>query len=180
MALDIEKLNNAFFEAKERYNELNDVSIYLKAVPACFFTMRAKVGLFVFLRKERQYFICINSKREKLISQLSHADLIGWFGHELTHILEYEKMTFRRLVYFTVKYVFNTKFRSLVEKDINAYAFNNGFAQDLFGVWEKLMLFDNISIRYKNYIRENYKPDWAQISTVAESIGLSRVIYELN
>lgn len=60
----------------------------------------------------------------------------SWFSHELAHIIDYETMSDFKFFRFTLRYIFNLKFRFFVEKRINAFACNNGFAWSYLGYGE--------------------------------------------
>ncbi len=178
MVIDKNEFFNNFKRAKSRYKELQDVSITLRFGKSPFFTMQALLEPISLFQKKKKYFVLINLKRTDFLSQLSEDNILGWFGHELAHIVEYEKLTNLNLFVFAVKYLFDSKFRYFVERSTNAFAFNNGFALELFLVWKKFISMDIKDINYKKYILENYCPHWADIKETAQNFGISKQIYE--
>jgi len=178
MIIDKEKFKDSFEKAKIRYRETQSVDINLRFSRGLFFTMCTSIGPSFIFNEKRKYVISVNLKRKDLFSKLSEEDLIGWFGHELAHIIEYETMSIFELVLFAFKYLFNSKYRFSVEKRINAFAYNNGFAQELFGVWRKLLSLNNLDIKYKEYITKNYRPEWNDVQQSAESRGISKEFFE--
>ncbi|MDB4984758.1 MAG: hypothetical protein JWM20_937 [Patescibacteria group bacterium] len=173
-----EPFQRAFEAAKRRYEKLQNTDIELAFSNGLFFTMRATVTSSLFFKNKRAYAIIVNAKKQPFLSRLSHEDLVGWFGHELAHIVEYESMANMQLVAFILRYVFNLKFRFIVERRVNAYAVNNGFARELFGVWKKFLAMESIGGRYKNYIIRHYKPDWESIREVAKEMDMTKEEYE--
>ncbi len=171
------RFTDIFEEAKSRYKELQDTNIGLRFGNGWFFTMHASLEPKSVFSKKRKYYVKVNLKRNDILSKLSDADILGWFGHELAHVAEYEKMSNFKLFLFILRYVFDVKFRFVVEKRINAFTCNNGFAQELFGVLKKFISLDT-NAKYKKYIIDNYRPDWDDIKETAQNQGITRQIYE--
>ena len=178
MPLDKEQFEHIFVKTKERYDELQDVEINLRFHNECFFSMRASIYLSSFFKKKRRYFINVNLKRSNIFLKLSEDDLMGWFGHELAHIVDYETMNNFKLLLFTFKYIFDLKFRFFVEKRINVLTSNNGLAKELFYVWKKFVSMDQVSDKYKRYIIKNYRPEWEDIKEMAQVQGVTKEVYE--
>ena len=179
MKVDFDEYKKIFDKAKNVYQETRDLPIELRFKKSIFFTMRGTVSYAPFFNKKRKYLVFVNLNKKALLLQLDEVNLTAWFAHELAHIIEYEKMSNRGLLIFLIKYTLNPKFRFIVEKRINAYAVNNGFANEVFNTWKKfLSLEDVINSRYKQYIIKNYYPDWEQVKDAAFKIGISKDIYE--
>jgi len=140
--------------------------------------MCTSIKLSSIFNKKRKYIVIVNFARRKILSKLSKNDLIGWFSHELAHIIDYETMSNFKLLKFTLKYLFSRRFRFSVEKRINIFAANKGFVKELFGVWKKFCSMDNISQKYKGYIMNNYRPLWKDVKKSAEVEGISKEFYE--
>ncbi len=173
-----EKLIDIFKKAKTHYKEIEGVDIELRVGKGLFFTMRASPTLGSIFNKKRKYFIFVNLRRADVLSKLSEDDLIGWFGHELAHIVDYETMSNAELLMFVCKYVYSPKFRFSVERRINAFAYNNGFAKELFGAWKKFLSLDTIDKKYKEYVVKNCRPDWEDIRQTAALQGMSKEFFE--
>lgn len=118
MVIGKEQLKRIFVKTKERYDEFRDVEIDLRFHNEWFFTMRASIYLSSILNKKRKYFINVNLKRKNILSKLSEDDFIGWYGHELAHIVDYETMSNYELLVFSLRYMFDLKFRFSVEKKL--------------------------------------------------------------
>jgi hypothetical protein len=167
-----------FEEAKLRYKELQVIDISLQFGNRWFFTMYALIIPRYIFCKKRKYCIRVNLKRKDILLKLSRNDLIGWFGHEFAHVVEYEKMSNYKLLLFFLRYLVDLKFRFIVEKRVSAFAFNNGFTHELLYVWKKFLSIDTASAKYKKYIIENYFPRWEDIKETAQNQGISKQFYE--
>lgn len=180
MELDFNKYQQIFNKTKSVYKETSDLDIELKFKKDIFFTMRGAIQYSSLFNKKRKYFLFVNSSKKHLFSELDDSNIMAWFAHELAHIIEYKKMSNWKLFTFLIKYTFNLKFRFIVEKRVNAYAANNGFAREMFATWKKfLILKEVVNSKYKQYIIKNHRPNWEQIRDSALSIGVNQKEYEL-
>lgn len=160
MDLKIDTYQEIFNKTKNIYLETRDLDIELRFKKDIFFTMSGAVKYSSLLSKNRKYILFVNINKKKLLSELDESNITGWFAHELAHIIEYKKMSNWKLFVFLLKYTFNLKFRFIVEKRVNAYAANNGFANEMFGTWKKFLSIKKvINYKYKRYIIKNYRPD---------------------
>ena len=176
--IDKANLEKYFQVSKLRYSELNDVEITLIFRNQIFFTIFALLNLKSIFKKKRKYLVIVNLKKYAILSKLSEEHLTGWFGHELAHIVDYEKMSQLQLLLFAIRYIFDLRFRFKVEKRINTYAVNNGFALELFRVWKIFLRMETVNIKYKRYIIENYCPNWEDIKEAAQSCGINKQLFE--
>lgn len=84
-------------------------------------------------RENRQYQINISSMLKLVhsatpIHQLPENILVGWIGHELGHIMDYEQRSKWGLVKFGIAYLFSKRQRQLNETMADTYAVNHGLA----------------------------------------------------
>jgi len=175
--LNRNQLANIFQEAKRRYPELENADINLTFSKGWFFTMQSFVKFSSIFNKKRKYCINVDLRKKNVLSKLSEDNIMGWFGHELAHIVDYETMSLLKFFIFGLRYVFDLKFRFSVEKRINAFAYNNGFAKELFGVWKKFLVMDGAGKKYQAYIIRNYSPYWEDIRETAEQEGITKEVY---
>lgn len=83
---------------------------------------REKRRYLVFLREK----IRITGKTFKTID-MDSAILIGWLGHELGHIMDYERRSGLNLLWFGLKYTFSGKFIKEAERAADSYAVRAGW-----------------------------------------------------
>ncbi len=179
MEIDRKMLEHSFEQVKSSYRELQGVEISLRFRNEWFFTMRSFIKLNSIFSKKRKYGVNVNWKgRKDVLSQASRDHITARFAHEMAHIIEYEKMSNSELLLFTFKYAFNLKFRFLVERRVNAFVVNNGFAKELFVAWRDFLSLDGVSKRYKKYIAKNYPPRWEDIKDIAQKQGISEAMYQ--
>jgi len=172
------KFEVIFQKAKAQYPELEHTDINVTFHKGWFFTMQASIQITSLLSRKRKYKINVNSRRENILSQLSDEDILGWFGHELAHIINYERMSGPKFLMFTLRYILDFNFRFSVEKRVSAYAYNNGFAKELFGVWKKFLVINKINKKYQGYIIRNYAPSWKEIREAALQEGITEETYQ--
>ena len=127
-----------FKQAKKYYLETENVSIKLKFTPLYYSTMtsRPKISSFLFPWKKHQYVVNINSfKKTKTfsvpITYFNDSILLGWFGHELAHITQYEKMKTMKFLIFPFLYIFNKKFRRKFEIEADNITKKRGLEKKL-------------------------------------------------
>lgn len=180
MKLDFHEYQEIFNKTKSVYQDTRDLSVELKFKKDIFFTMRGAVKYTSLFNKKREYVVFVNVNKKALLSELDEGNITAWFAHELAHIIEYKKMSIWGLFVFFVRYTFNPKFRFMVEKRVNAYAANNGFANEMFTTWKKFLSLKNVvNSRYKQYVIKNCRPDWDQIKETAFIISITRQEYEI-
>lgn len=180
MKLDFSEYKKIFNRVKNVYQDARNLDIELKFKKDIFFTMRGAVKYSSLFKKKRKYFVFVNLNKRALLSELDESNITAWFAHELAHIIEYEKMSTWILFIFLIKYTFSLKYRFMVEKRVNAYAANNGFANEMFITWKKfLSLEDVMNSKYKQYVIKNCRPEWEQIKDTAFKIEVTQEEYEL-
>ncbi len=151
-----EMLELAFYVALRYYPELKDtkISVKLKKIKS---TMMAQpdADFIVKSKNDRKYRILINSSKEfngMNYEDLSFNSLVGWIGHELAHITEYNQKSNGQLVHFISNYLFSRKHLKHTENSADKEAVKRGLGYSLYeGV---TFLFKNPKI-FKNYKERN-------------------------
>ena len=151
-----EMLELAFYVALRYYPELKDtkISVKLKKIKS---TMMAQpdADFIVKSKHDRKYRILINSSKEfngMNYEDLSFNSLVGWIGHELAHITEYNQKSNGQLVHFISNYLFSRKHLKHTENSADKEAVKRGLGYSLYeGV---TFLFKNPKI-FKNYKERN-------------------------
>jgi hypothetical protein len=179
MKINFNEYQKIFNKTKNVYLEAKGLDVELKFRKDIFFTMRGAIKYASLFDKKRKYVVFVNINKTKLLSELDETNITAWLAHELTHIIEYEKMSNWNLFVFLINYTFSLNFRFKVEKRVNAYAANNGFANEMFSTWKKFLSLGNVlNSRYKKYVIKNCRPDWDQVKETALKIGINQKEYE--
>jgi len=144
-------------------------------------TMNARplVGNLFCSKKERKYCILINNNKGKNkglpIETLSFNIIVGWLGHELAHIVAYEKMTNWQTISFASKYLLSSKYNRTVERYTDYTTIEHGLAYPLYDGVEYLLNDSSVTDEYKQKIRDNYLALeeieflWKQINNTLET-----------
>lgn len=116
-------------------------------------------------RNEREYQINISSlfklnHSAEPIHQLPANIMVGWIGHELGHIMDYENKSKFDLVAFGIGYVLSKKYRRQSELTADTYAVESGLGQYI--IETKRFILDHAGLpqAYKDKIARIYlSPD---------------------
>ena len=155
-----DRLELAFYVALRHYPELRKTNIRVK-FKKINSTMAAQpeADFIVKSRNDRRYKIIINSSKETIgmnYEDLTFNALVGWIGHELAHITDYNKKSNSQLVQFISNYLFSRKHMKHTENCADKEAVKRGLGYALYeGVHE---LFKNPKIfkHYKDRNKEYY------------------------
>lgn len=112
-------------------------------------------------RENRAYVILISNKfhiekREFHITDVAPEVLIGWFGHELGHVMDYRRRSSLGMIIFGLKYLFSKKYLKRAERTADLYAVKHGMHEYI--VATKNFILDNVHISpaYKARIERLY------------------------
>ena len=110
-------------------------------------------------KPNRVYHLIINSNKGKYkglkFNELSFNIRVGWLGHELAHICEYEKMSTMQTVSFALKYVGSKKFVRKVERITDLITIEHGLTFPLYAGTDYLLRNKDISKNYRKYAITN-------------------------
>lgn len=116
-------------------------------------------------RKDRVYQINISAlfklkHSAEPIHQLPDNILIGWIGHELGHIMDYETRGKMNLVGFGVSYVFSAKYRRQRELVADTFAVESGLGKYIIDTKRFILDHAELPAAYKDKIARIYlSPD---------------------
>lgn len=155
-------VQQCFAKAWEGYPPLHSHAIWLHRLHLKDMTMRAqpRVTWHFFSRKRRRYRVDIQDHtriNEAInVSSLPEDVLIGWFAHELGHIMDYLHRSWSNMLRFGLGYLFFPTFRIGAERKADIYAIEYGFAKEITAT--KLFLLEESSIpnSYKDRLTRYY------------------------
>lgn len=130
-------------------------------------TMKAQLSFISLFkqRSKRTYYIYIsktfkNASKKMAISDLPTDVLIGWIGHELGHIMDYEQMTNWQLMKFGFNYLFFDEHYNESEYTADFYAVRSGMEKYLIKKRKYILEHPEIFKAYKKKFRDHYlSPD---------------------
>ncbi|WP_413977518.1 hypothetical protein [Maribacter sp. 2307UL18-2] len=116
-------------------------------------------------KKNRKYLVLVSknfkiSGKEFKTKDIDKDILIGWFGHELGHIMDYRNRSGLNLFWFGIKYTFSDSYIKEVERAADSYAVTAGMEDYILKTKRFILDEANISESYKQRIKKYYlSPD---------------------
>lgn len=112
--------------------------------------------------KKRSYVIRIsryfNIESDEIISieTLPRSVLVGWIGHELGHIMDYQERNFWEMARFGIGYLFSSRYLKRAERTADAFAISHGLGQKIIATKNFILDHAHLPERYKEKIRRLY------------------------
>ncbi len=116
-------------------------------------------------RKNRSYRIYISAHfklihSEMLIHQIPDDVMIGWIGHELGHIVDYESRSNAAMISFGYRYYFSSDYVKSAEIAADTYAVNHGLGKYIICTKRFILNHAELPQKYKDKIARLYlSPD---------------------
>lgn len=159
-----ERIKNETETALSFYPELNDVNIevkFKKNIKKSTMQARPRVGSFFRRKSKRKYIILISEKFKITDKEFSTIDvptdvLIGWIGHELGHIMDYQDRSKLNLIWFGVKYIFSKSHIIEAERAADTYAVTHGMEDYILKTKDFILNNAGITASYKLRIQKYY------------------------
>jgi len=150
------------------YPELKDTHIrfvFSRRLQRSVMAARPVVTSLLGNRKKRSYTILINpvfklKHRVDPVRQIPDEVLIGWIGHELGHIMDYEQRDVWGIAAFGISYGLSRKYIRKAERVADTFAISHGMGHYLVATKNFILDHAELPQRYKNKIAELYlSPD---------------------
>lgn len=160
--VESEAIRDAFMKVVSRYPSLKNYKIILKQQKIKSSTMQAQpvVGFKSLFHGIKRYRIklamYVRDSDEILVSSLPENVLVGWFAHELGHVVDYQPYTSWQMIKYGVKYVMSRKFRKTAEYSADYIAIANGFHEEIIEAKRYILENDFVNEEYKAKIQEYY------------------------
>ncbi|MFD1162352.1 hypothetical protein [Hwangdonia seohaensis] len=159
-----ESIYNEAKTALSYYPDLIDINIeikFKKHIKKSTMQARPSFGSFFRSKKHRKYLILISetfkiSDKEFLTKHIESDILIGWIGHELGHIMDYQNRSKLNLIGFGLKYLFSENYIVEAERAADTYAVNHGMADYILKTKDFILNNADISNIYKKRIKRYY------------------------
>lgn len=112
-------------------------------------------------RKKRKYLVLISEKMEIenhrfSINEMDTDVLIGWLGHELGHIVDYQRYSNLGLIIFGLRYLIQQPFLKEAERRADQNAIQNGMYDYIIATKNFILNHVHLSDTYKNRIKRLY------------------------
>ncbi len=152
----------AFLKAKSQFKGLRKAPVSLIQKNISNSTMRAQPTLFVEegFNIKRGYKIEISfvSKIDNKTptSDLPFDVLVGWFAHELGHVLDYHSRSSAEMVVFGIKYLISDTFKQKVERKADILAIQNGFSEQILEAKKYILNHSDLNPLYKRRLEKYY------------------------
>ena len=159
-----DSIKNEVETAMKFYPELSDSIIeirFKKNIKKSTMQARPTFGSFFKKKYNRSYVILISETFKISDKEFSTRDIptdimIGWIGHELGHIMDYQNRSKANLIWFGVKYLFSDKHIVEAERAADSFAVSHGMADYILKTKNFILNHANISESYKNRIKKYY------------------------
>jgi hypothetical protein len=143
---------------------LNDVPIefkFKKNIKRSTMQAQPKFTRLLGPRHKREYIIFIKKHFElgdidTAIENLPKEVLIGWLGHELGHIMDYERMSNWRLIWFGLRYLTSNTAIINAERSADEFAVRQGMHEYIIKTKNFILNHADISEHYKKRIKKYY------------------------
>lgn len=159
-----ESIREEAITALEYFPELYDTAIefkFKKSIKKSTMQAQPKISSIFRNKKNRKYVILISREihiddEDFTIDDIPSDVIIGWLGHELGHLMDYQDRSSVGMIIFGAKYLFSNKSIKKVERTADTYAIGKGMGEYILKT--KSFILDNadISERYKARIRRLY------------------------
>ena len=171
-----ESIKDEVTTALSYYPELKNTKIefrFKKNIKKSTMQARPKFGSFFKSKKNREYVILISEKFKITGKEFSTRDIpkdifIGWIGHELGHIMDYESRSKTNLIGFGVKYLFSDNHIVEAERAADRYAVQHNMEKYILKTKDFILNNADISETYKNRIKKYYLSPEEIMELIAE------------
>ena len=151
----------------EHYPELKDVSIdfvFFNGMHNSFMQAKPKPLSLLSGHKNRVYMVQMMSSmmiEDSIIPihELPEDALIGWFGHEIGHIVDYESMNVGDIIIFSLKYLFSKQFVMLTEERVDRIAIKHGLGENNIAWKNYVKSQESLPEAYRNKVGKMYIPE---------------------
>ncbi|WP_430468214.1 hypothetical protein [Winogradskyella ouciana] len=159
-----ESIINEVNTALSYYPALENTSIefrFKKNIKKSTMQARPTFGSFFRSRKNRKYVILISetfkiSDKEFMTRHIPKDIFIGWIGHELGHIMDYQNRSKLNLIWFGIKYLLSDNHIVEAERAADSFAVAFGMEDYILKTKDFILNHAEITQTYKDRIQKYY------------------------
>lgn len=179
-----DSLKLPFYVALSYYPELHNSKIKIEG-RIMFTTMEARPANSSVFKKadNRTYKVYINNRKGKSkginLAKLNFNSRVGFFGHELAHLLSYQNRNSFELLGMGLKYVFSKKYKRYTERETDLETIKRGLGYPLYESKKRILKDKSLgtSRAYRRNARKNYMTD-AEVLQSIFTIGLDNIAFK--
>lgn len=156
------QLRKWFAETLAAYPELQDRPIYLRKLSMKRSTMRAQpiINGSFFRRATRHYRVDFSDHLDVtehvLVQELPREVVVGWFAHELGHIVDYLNRPVLGMISFGLGYALWSRYMRKAERVADTIAVNHGFGAEVRATKNYLLDHATLPPHYKKRLKKYY------------------------
>lgn len=179
-----EELRIPILKALSHYPELQAKNItfkYTRRAGTSIMKAQPEVKSMLRLGEDRAYIVYMNrtlqlGQLHTALSDLPENILVGWIGHELGHVTDYESRTNWEMLIFAFGYLFSSGYIKKAENRADEYAIEHGLGKYIIQTKEFILNNADISEKYKKKIRKLYPSPEKIMELVNERETLNTVL----
>jgi hypothetical protein len=163
-------IEDCFKKAATGFKPLEGHTLILaqKSIPKTNMRAQPILNAAFFNKKTRAYKIeisnHINFSQYIKIEDIPKKVLVGWFAHELGHVMDYLHRSAWNMIHFGIGYWLFPTFRVGAERKADLYAIENGFANEVLATKKFILDHSELPNIYKKRIEKYYmSPDEVSI-----------------
>lgn len=163
--------------AYQAYPALQPFDIHIRYVDLETTTMQARPrwDLLWRNRRSRSYQIRINRfpqfDRERPIHTLDQSILVGWFVHEMGHLMDYVPRRRHSILTFAILYLTSARYRKKAERVADGFAIKAGMGEFILKTKIFLLEHSNLSDRYKKRLLKHYLTPQQTVELIEAETG---------
>ncbi|MEL7161236.1 MAG: hypothetical protein AAFN92_10800 [Bacteroidota bacterium] len=160
--VDSPTLRAWFTDTLAAYPELAGRTVYLRRLSMSRSTMRAQPVLNArfFRRKTREYRVDFSDHlditKHVRVRELPKDVVVGWFAHELGHIIDYLQRPVLGMISFGLGYALWSRYMRKAERRADTFAVEHGFGREIKATKHYLMEHATLPPHYKDRLRKYY------------------------
>lgn len=157
-----EHLRKCFTQTYEKFTKLHPHGFCLQKLSLKKYTMRAVpvFNMAFWHRATRHYRVQVSNHlqlREYVkMEELPEEVLVGWYAHELGHIMDYQGRSALNMLGFLLRYLLVPNYRMGAERRADLFAIDHGFGDELMATKLYILEQSKLPEKYKKRIRRYY------------------------